>query len=143
MDNRLKSLNFFSEEISNLAENETVKIFGKNRELCGFLEKFDQYLIIFNKHKNFEGFCSANKIGNVEKYNSLGYFDGYFSNDGSLIKYGKAGEYKGYYVADKDCLTEFDDKGFYKGYFKKENNGSVNKYDAFGNLELFLEKEKI
>lgn len=141
MDNRFEALNFFSEEISNLKEKETVKILSRNRELCGFLEKFDQYLIIFNKHKNFEGFCASNKIGNIEKYNSLGLFDGYYSQDGSLVKYGKSGEYKGYYVSDKDCLAEFDDKGSFQGYFRKENNGSVKKYDALGNLELFLEKD--
>ena len=141
MDNRLEALNFFSEEFSNLKENETVKIFSKNRELCGFLEKFDRCLIIFNEHRKFEGFCAANGLGNVDKFNFLGNFDGYFSNNASLIKFGKAGEYKGYYVAENDCLNEFDNQGYYLGYFTKENNGSVSKYDAAGKLELFLEKD--
>lgn len=141
MDNRFEAINLFSEEFTKMKDRDTVKIFGRNYELCGFLEKLDEYLIIFNKHRMFEGFCFTNKFGNIEKHNANGWFDEYFASDKSMIKYGKSGEYKGYYVAENNCINEFDDRGSYKGYFRKEKNGSVNKYDSMGHFELALEKE--
>jgi len=141
MDNRFETITLFSEEFEKLKDKETVRIFGKNYELQGFLEKFDSYLVIFNKNRIFEGFCSANKHGHFEKFNSQGAFNGFVSCDKSLIKYGKSGEYQGYYSDDNGCLNEFDCRGAYLGYFKKDSNGFVRKYDSMGKLELSFEKE--
>ena len=141
MDNRFETITLFSEEFEKLKDKETVRIFGKNYELQGFLEKFDSYLVIFNKNRIFEGFCSANKFGSFEKFNSQGAFNGYVSGDKSMIKYGKSGEYEGYYYNENGCLNEFDVRGAYLGYFKKDSNGFVRKYDSMGKLELSFEKE--
>lgn len=142
MKNCFESISLLSMDFSNLAEKETIKITGKNQELCGFLEKTDGGFMFFNQNRAFEGFCATNPLGNIEQYNSLGSFNGFITNNDSMIKYGKSGEYCGYFIPENGNLSEFDKKGSYLGYFCKENDGSVNKYDSMGKLELSLKKSE-
>ena len=142
LKNHFESITMLSREFSNLSEEEFVEISDKNYELQGFFERNGQSLVFYNPSGNFEGFCVDTNSKATENYNLAGRFEGLLSKDFSCIKYAKSGEYDGYYIAVNGYICEFDEKGSFLGYYGKNKDGSINKYDALGKMELSIKRTK-
>lgn len=143
MKNFLSTVMILSEDLSFSDGDKMAEFTDRNVELCGFAEKSGDSFIFFNKNRNFESFCFENSLGNIETYDSSNNFNGFVSAEYSLIKYDKKGDFQGYFISENGNLSEFDTKGSYLGYIRKEDDGTISKYDSMGKVELSLRNPDI
>ena len=102
---------------------------------------FDGFFILDENSQlgRFAGYYVANSIGNTERYDAYGNFDGFIVPNDNIIKFDKSGTYQGYYeISPSGYISEFDKSGQYIGHYKNEDDGKIIKFDASGSFQLYF-----